>query len=458
MFRKILIANRGEIALRVIRACRDLGIETVAVFSEADRNSIHVRLADESICIGPAPASESYLNIARIISAAEITAADAVHPGYGFLSENPSFAEVVESCHLTFIGPTSEQIRRMGDKAAARATMLAAGVPIVPGSDGPVRTPDEAIAAARVTGYPVIVKALAGGGGRGMRVVESELELREKLSMAQTEAQAAFGNGDVYLERYLRRPRHVEIQILGDTHGNCVHLFERDCSVQRRHQKLIEESPSPAVNDALRKAMGDAALAGARAINYAGAGTMEFLLDEDGSFYFMEMNTRLQVEHPVTEAVTGLDLVKEQIRVAAGEPLGYGQADIKLRGHSIECRINAEDPDKDFRPAPGRVEYLHFPGGPGVRVDSHIYAGYRIPPNYDSLIAKVITWGDDRREAIARMRRSLGETLIEGIPTTIPFQLRVLSSPAFVSGKIDTSFVATLMNPAPEETPPVEVS
>jgi acetyl-CoA carboxylase biotin carboxylase subunit len=452
MFRKILIANRGEIALRVIRACRDLGIETVAVFSEADRNSIHVRLADEAVCIGPAPASESYLNIARIISAAEITAADAVHPGYGFLSENPSFAEVCESCHLTFIGPTSEQIRRMGDKAAARATMLAAGVPIVPGSDGPVRTADEAIAAARLTGYPVIVKALAGGGGRGMRVVESELELREKLSMAQTEAQAAFGNGDVYLERYLRRPRHVEIQILGDQHGNCVHLFERDCSVQRRHQKLIEESPSPAVTPTLREAMGSAALAGARAINYAGAGTMEFLLDEDGSFYFMEMNTRLQVEHPVTEAVTGLDLVKEQIRVAAGEPLGYTQEAIQLRGHSIECRINAEDPDKDFRPAPGRVEYLHFPGGPGVRVDSHIYAGYRIPSHYDSLIAKVITWGDDRAEAIARMRRALGETLIEGIPTTISFQLRVLSTPAFIQGKIDTSFVATLMNP-PVEAP-----
>ncbi|HEX7878686.1 MAG TPA: acetyl-CoA carboxylase biotin carboxylase subunit, partial [Candidatus Eisenbacteria bacterium] len=407
MFKKILIANRGEIALRVIRACRDLGIQTVAVYSEADRDSIHVRLADESVCIGPALSRDSYLNIPRIISAAEITAAEAIHPGYGFLSENPQFAEVVESCGLTFIGPTSEQIRRMGDKSMARQTMVAAGVPVVPGSAGPVRTPEEALEAAEVTGYPLIIKALAGGGGRGMRVVEAEDELVDRFNTARAEAQAAFNNGDVYIERYLRQPRHVEIQLLGDRHGNCVSLFERDCSVQRRHQKLIEESPSPAVDPLLRKAMGDAALVGARAINYVGAGTMEFLLDSDGRFYFMEMNTRLQVEHPVTEIVTGLDLVREQIRVAAGDPLSFRQDDLELKGWAIECRVNAEDVAHDFRPSPGRIDYLHFPGGPGVRVDSHIYAGYRVPPNYDSLIAKIITWGDTREEALARMRRSL---------------------------------------------------
>jgi acetyl-CoA carboxylase biotin carboxylase subunit len=450
MFRKVLVANRGEIALRVIRACRDLGIETVAVYSEADRESLHVRLADEAVCIGPPPAAESYLNIPRIISAAEITAAEAIHPGYGFLSENPSFAEVCESCRLVFIGPTSEQIRRMGDKAAARETMAAAGVPIVPGSDGAILDAAEAIELGRRTGYPLIVKALAGGGGRGMRVVESEEELKDRFLTAQAEAQAAFGNGSVYIERYLRRPRHIEIQVLGDTHGHAVHLFERDCSVQRRHQKLIEEAPSPAVDDDLRSRMGEAALRGVHAIGYRGAGTMEFLLDEDGSFYFMEMNTRLQVEHPVTEAVTGIDLVKEQIRVAAGEPLRFEQDDLMLTGHAIECRINAEDPAHDFRPGPGRIDYLHFPGGPGVRVDSHIYAGYRVPPTYDSLIAKIITRGDDRTEALARMRRSLGETLVEGLPTTIPFLLRVLSSEEFNSGRFDTSFVARLRERAPE--------
>jgi acetyl-CoA carboxylase biotin carboxylase subunit len=450
MFKKILIANRGEIALRVIRACRDLGIETVAVFSEADRDSIHVRLADEAVCIGPAPSRESYLNIPRIISAAEITAAEAIHPGYGFLSENPHFAEVVESCGLTFIGPTSEQIRRMGDKSMARQTMAAAGVPVVPGSAGPVRTVAEAEAAAKATGYPLIIKALAGGGGRGMRVVDAEADLKDRYSTAQAEAQAAFNNGDVYIERYLRRPRHVEIQVLGDRHGNVVHLFERDCSVQRRHQKLIEESPSPAVTPELRRRMGDAALTGARAIDYIGAGTFEFLLDEDGSFYFMEMNTRLQVEHPVTEIVTGLDLVREQIRVAAGEPLGYGQDDVVLRGHAIECRVNAEDPNHDFRPSPGKIEYLHFPGGPGVRVDSHIYAGYRVPPHYDSLIAKIIAWGDDRDEAMARLARSLSETLIDGVATTIPFHLRVLADAEFRAGRFDTTFVPTRMFPPAE--------
>ena len=448
MFKKILIANRGEIALRIIRACRDLGIETVAVYSEADRDSIHVRLANEAVCIGPAASRDSYLNIPRIISAAEITAAEAIHPGYGFLSENPQFAEVVESCGIVFIGPTSEQIRRMGDKAMARQTMAAAGVPVVPGSAGPVRTAEEAIETSASTGFPLIIKALAGGGGRGMRVVEEESELVDRFNTARAEAEAAFGNGDVYIERYLRRPRHVEIQLLGDRHGNCVQLFERDCSVQRRHQKLIEESPSPAVDPELRRKMGEAALVGARAIGYVGAGTIEFLLDEDGRFYFMEMNTRLQVEHPVTEIITGLDLVRSQIRVAAGEPLEFTQADLSIHGHAIECRINAEDPAHDFRPSPGRIEYLHFPGGPGVRVDSHIYAGYRVPPNYDSLIAKIITWGDTRQEALARMRRSLSETLIDGVPTTIPFHLRVLADEEFVAGRFDTSFVPSRMTVA----------
>jgi acetyl-CoA carboxylase biotin carboxylase subunit len=442
MFKKILIANRGEIALRVIRACRDLGIETVAVYSEADRDSIHVRLADEAVCIGPSPGAESYLNIPRLISAAEITAAEAVHPGYGFLAENASFAEVCESCHLTFIGPTSEQIRRMGDKSLAREAMVEAGVAVVPGSPGPVQTLEEASKAASEIGFPVIIKAVAGGGGRGMRVVETAEELESRLTMAQAEAQASFGNGAVYLERYLKGPRHVEIQVLGDRHGRCVHVFERDCSVQRRHQKLLEESPSPAVHDDLRRRMGEAALSGVRSIGYVGAGTMEFLLDSRGQFYFMEMNTRLQVEHPVTEAVSGLDLVKEQIRLAAGEPLGYRQSDLSLKGHAMECRINAEDPERDFRPAPGRIEYLHFPGGPGVRVDSHIYAGYTVPPNYDSLMAKIITWGDSRREAISRMRRALGETLIEGISTTIPFHVRLLSNEDFLAGRVDTTFVA----------------
>jgi len=440
MFRKVLIANRGEIAVRVIRACHELGIECVAVYSSADRDSLHVRLADEAVCIGPPPASESYLNIPRIISAAEVTGAEAIHPGYGFLSENPGFAEVCESCRITFIGPTSDQIRTMGDKANARTTMVAAGVPVVPGSDGSVADVAVGKQVAAGIGYPVIVKALAGGGGKGMRVVERPEEFEARFVQARGEAQAAFGNGDVYIEKYLARPRHIEVQLLGDTHGNVIHLGERDCSVQRRHQKLIEESPSPVITPEVRAQLGEAAVSGARAIAYAGAGTMEFLY-EDGRFYFMEMNTRLQVEHPVTELVTGTDLVVEQIRVAAGEPLSLGQDDVVLAGHAIECRINAEDPDHNFRPSPGRVDFLHFPGGPGVRIDSHLYQGYSIPPNYDSMVAKIIVEAPDRDRAIIRMRRALSELVVEGIPTTAPFHMKVLRHRDFLAGDVDTKFI-----------------
>ncbi|NNF06309.1 MAG: acetyl-CoA carboxylase biotin carboxylase subunit, partial [Candidatus Eisenbacteria bacterium] len=399
MFKKILIANRGEIAVRVIRACHELGIQAVAVYSEADRDSMHVRLADESVCIGPAISSESYLNVPRIISAAQVMGADAIHPGYGFLSENAHFAEVCESCQITFIGPTSDQIRSMGDKSNARDTMKAAGVPVVPGSDGIVATPEEGLKWAEKIGYPVIVKALAGGGGKGMRVATSPEELEKQFTAASQEALAGFGNGDMYMERYLAAPRHIEVQLMGDSTGNVIHLGERDCSIQRRHQKLIEEAPSPVITPELRQQIGEAACAGAAAIGYCGAGTMEFLY-EDGEFFFMEMNTRLQVEHPVTELVTGVDLVVEQIRVAAGEPLSIHQRDIELIGHSIECRINAEDPDLNFRPSPGTIDFLHFPGGPGVRVDSHLYQGYRIPPNYDSMIAKIIVHAPTRADAI----------------------------------------------------------
>jgi len=440
MFGKVLIANRGEIAVRVIRACHELGIECVAVYSDADRDSLHVRLADEAVCIGPPPAFESYLNIPRIISAAEVTGAEAIHPGYGFLSENPNFAEVCESCRITFIGPTSDQIRAMGDKANARTTMHAAGVPVVPGSEGAVADPVTGKEVAAGIGYPVIIKALAGGGGKGMRVVERPEEFEARFVQARGEALAAFGNGDVYIEKYLSRPRHIEVQLLGDTHGNVIHLGERDCSVQRRHQKLIEESPSPVITPELRAQLGEAAVSGARAIAYAGAGTMEFLY-EDGRFYFMEMNTRLQVEHPVTELVTNTDLVVEQIRVAAGEPLSLTQDQVVLRGHSIECRINAEDPDHGFRPSPGRVDFLHFPGGPGVRIDSHLYQGYSIPPNYDSMVAKIIVESPDRPRAIARMQRALSELVVEGIPTTAPFHMRVLAHPDFRAGDVDTKFI-----------------
>jgi acetyl-CoA carboxylase biotin carboxylase subunit len=441
MFQKILIANRGEIAVRVIRACRELGIGTVAVYSEADRESLHVRLADVAVCIGPAPAPESYLNVPRIISAAEVTGADAIHPGYGFLSENADFSEVCESCRITFIGPSADQIRAMGDKTNARETMKRAGVPVIPGTDGPVDGAEAALAGAAQLGFPVMIKAVAGGGGKGMRLARNRDELPDLLRMAEAEARAAFGDGSLYLERYIEGPRHVEIQILGDRHGNLIHLGERDCSVQRRHQKLIEESPSPAVTPELRRAFGEAALAGARSIGYMGVGTMEFLLDRSGHFYFMEMNTRLQVEHPVTEMVTGIDLVAEQIRVAAGEPLSTSQEGVRFRGHSIECRLNAEDPDHGFRPSPGKVTFLQLPAGPGVRVDSHLYSGYTVPTQYDSLLAKLIVWADTRDRAIARMRRALSELEVEGVKTTAPFHQKVIDHPGFRNGEANTQFL-----------------
>ena len=441
MFRKILIANRGEIALRIIRAARELGIETVAVYSEADRDSLHVRLADEAVCIGPPPSSASYLHIPRIISAAEITAADAIHPGYGFLSENAHFAEVCESCEIRFIGPTSEMIRAMGDKAVARKTVAGVGVPVTPGSEGVLQSPDEAIDVAKSLGYPVIIKAAAGGGGKGMRIAADESSLRNGVLMAQAEAEANFGSGEVYLERYIEKPRHIEFQIFGDRQGHVVHLGERECSIQRRHQKLIEESPSVALTPALREAMGSAAVRGASAIGYQGAGTIEFLLGQGGEFYFMEMNTRIQVEHPVTEEVTRADLVKAQITVAAGNELPWKQEEIALQGHAIECRINAERPDHNFQPSPGTVRYFHSPGGPGVRVDSHLYSGYVVPSHYDSMVAKIICWGRDRDESLGRMRRALEETVVEGIDTTISFHLEVLQDEAFRRGEIHTGYL-----------------
>ena len=441
MFKKILVANRGEIALRIIRAAQELGIETVAIYSEADRDSLHVRLADEAVCIGPPPSSASYLHIARIMSAAEITAVDAIHPGYGFLSENPHFAEVCESCHVRFIGPTSEMIRLMGDKAVARKTMMDAGVSVTPGSDGVLQSADEAAQVATTLGYPVIIKAAAGGGGKGMRIAVDEASLRSGIRTAQAEAEANFGNGAVYVERYVQNPRHIEFQVIGDRHGNLLHLGERECSIQRRHQKLLEESPSVALDDDLRTKMGSAAVAGARAIGYESCGTVEFLLGANRDFYFMEMNTRIQVEHPVTEEVTGYDLIKAQIAVAAGEALPWRQDEVRLRGHAIECRINAERPDQNFQPCPGKVTYFHSPGGPGVRVDSHLYSGYNVPANYDSMVAKIITRGRDRMESVVRMRRALQETVVEGIETTIPLHLRLLQDEAFLKGAIHTGYL-----------------
>jgi len=440
VFNKILIANRGEIALRVIRACKELGVQTVAVYSEADRESLHVRFADDDVCIGPPPARESYLNIPRLIAAAEITGADAIHPGYGFLAENAEFAETCAASNITFIGPTAEQIRVMGDKASARRAMQAVGVPIVPGSPGPVEDVDEALRFAVDIGFPVIIKASAGGGGKGMRVAADPEDFARAFQLARSEALSAFGNGDVYVEKYLARPRHIEFQIMGDSHGNAIHLGERDCSVQRRHQKLIEEAPSPAMTPELRKAMGDAAVAGAKAINYVGAGTIEMLLNEDNSFYFMEMNTRIQVEHPVTEMLTGIDLVKEQIRVAAGDRLSISQLP-PLRGHVIECRVNAEDPTRNFQPSPGRIDVFHPPGGPGVRLDTHVYTGYSVPPYYDSLLAKLICQGRDRDEAIRRMQIALESFIVEGVTTTIPFLARVMHNADFQAGKVDTKFL-----------------
>jgi acetyl-CoA carboxylase biotin carboxylase subunit len=441
MVRKVLVANRGEIALRVIRACRELGLETVAVYSEADRESLHVRFADDDVCIGPPPARASYLRIPALIAAAEITGADAIHPGYGFLAENAEFADTCRASNITFIGPTGEQIRQMGDKATARRLAAEAGVPTVPGSPGTIDDPEEALAFADGIGFPVIIKATAGGGGKGMRIAHDAEQFVQLFGLAQNEALAAFGNGAVYVEKYLEHPRHVEIQVLGDSHGKVVHLGERDCSVQRRHQKLIEESPSPALTPELRRRMGDAAVALAARIEYQGAGTLEFLLDQDGGFYFMEMNTRIQVEHPVTEMVTSFDLVKEQIRVAAGEPISYKGDGTRLRGHAIECRINAEDPYRGFQPSPGLITAYHPPGGPGVRVDTHVYAGYTVPPYYDSLLAKVIVHGNDREEALARMGQALDSFILEGVTTTIPFLARVIRHPDFVAGEIDTRFL-----------------
>ena len=438
MFKKILIANRGEIALRVIRACRELGISTVAVYSEADRDSLHVRFSDEDICIGPPPSRDSYLNIPRIVAAAEITGAEAIHPGYGFLAENAEFAEICDRSGIVFIGPTADQIRRMGDKAEARRTMIEAGVPVVPGSKGTVDDVEMARAEAERIGYPVIIKAAAGGGGKGMRVAESADVIENTFTMARNEASAAFNDARVYIERFVQRPRHVEIQVMGDSHGNLVHLGERDCSIQRRHQKLIEESPSPAITPETRQAMGDAAILAGRAIDYSNAGTVEFLLTDSGEFFFMEMNTRIQVEHPVTEMVTGVDLVKEQIRSAAGERIGGPP---RLSGHAIECRINAEDPAHDFRPSPGKITAFHAPGGPGIRIDTHVYAGYSVPPYYDSLLGKLIAYGSTREEALGRAYQALEEFIIEGVKTTIPFLRDVLRHPEFVAGNVDTHFL-----------------
>jgi acetyl-CoA carboxylase biotin carboxylase subunit len=443
-FGKILIANRGEVALRIIRACKEMDIKTVAVFSEADRECLHAKVADEAICVGPAPSAQSYLNVPNIISAALITGANAIHPGYGFLAENAGFARACADSGITFIGPSPDAIDRMGDKAVAKQTMRDAGVPTVPGSDGAVESEEEALAIAAEAGYPVLIKASAGGGGRGMRVATSAAELPSMLHAARAEAAVAFGDDTVYLEKYLTRPRHIEFQVLADTHGNAIHLFERDCSIQRRHQKLIEESPSPALSAELRKAMGDAALLAVRAVDYVNAGTVEFLLDEDGSFYFMEMNTRVQVEHPVTEAVTGVDIIKEQIRIAAGSVMRHpNQSDIVQRGHAIEFRINAEDPANGFRPHPGCIELFSAPGGLGVRVDSHIYSGYSVPPNYDSLLGKLIVWGETRYEAINRARRALDEFIVVGIPTTIPFHQIVVENEFFQKGEVYTDFVET---------------
>jgi acetyl-CoA carboxylase biotin carboxylase subunit len=441
MFKRILIANRGEIALRVIRACKELDVETVAVFSEADRECLHVRFADDDVCIGPPPSRLSYLRVTNIIAAAEIAGADAIHPGYGFLAESATFAETCAASSIVFIGPTAEQIRLMGDKASARKLAQELEIPVVPGSQGAVDDPEEAAQIAERIGYPVIVKAAAGGGGKGMRVAADADAFAQSFQLARNEALAAFGNSDVYVEKFLERPRHVEIQIMGDTFGKVMHLGERDCSVQRRHQKLIEESPSPGIDQELREKLGAAAVKLAGNIGYVGAGTVEFLVDRDRSYYFMEMNTRIQVEHPVTEMVTSHDLVKEQIRVCAGEPLGLELRGNQLRGHSIECRVNAEDPYRNFQPCPGTITTFHPPGGPGVRVDTHIYAGYTVPPYYDSLLAKVIVHGRNRPEALSRMTHALDSFIVEGVMTTIPFLKQVLTHPDFVSGDVDTKLL-----------------
>jgi acetyl-CoA carboxylase biotin carboxylase subunit len=441
LFKKILIANRGEIALRIIRACKELDVPTVAVYSEADTDSLHVKFADEVVCIGPAQSTDSYLNMVRIISAAEVTGADAIHPGYGFLAENSEFAEICVSCGITFIGASADVIRRMGNKAEAKETIKKAGVPVVPGSEGILKDLSHAKKLVKTMDYPVMLKAVAGGGGKGMRIVLNDEQLEMNYMMASAEAEGSFGNADLYMEKFIKNPRHIEIQVMADAHGNVVHYGERECSIQRRHQKLLEEAPSAAVNEELREKMGDVAVKGCKEVNYLGAGTIEFLLDEQQNFYFMEMNTRIQVEHPVSEMVYLRDLVKDQIRVHAGEEIGYTQDEVKIYGHAVECRINAEDWERNFMPNPGRITDLHFPGGPGIRVDSHMYAQYAIPPFYDSLIAKLIAFGKDREEAFKRMERALDEFVVEGVKTTIPFHRRLIDHPDIRKGDFDTGFL-----------------
>ena len=441
MFNKILIANRGEIAVRIIRACREMGIRTVAVYSEADKDCLHTLLADEAICIGPAPSSQSYLNMERILSATVAMKADAIHPGFGFLSENARFAKLCQQCNITFIGPSAEIINRMGNKSEARNTMMQAGVPVVPGSKEPVYTAEAGLVMAKEIGFPVMIKASSGGGGKGMRISRSEEDFTEHFNAAQLESVKGFSDDTMYIEKYIEKPRHVEFQIMGDKFGHVVHLGERDCSIQRRHQKVMEESPCEVISPELRKKMGEVAVKAAKAVNYENAGTIEFLLDKDKNFYFMEMNTRIQVEHPVTELVSGIDLIKEQIRVAAGEPLSVSQEDIQIKGHAIECRINAENPKKHFMPCPGRITNVHIPGGNGVRVDTHIYNDYKVPANYDSMLMKLIVYDKDRASAIAKMRSALGEVIIEGIETNIDFQYEILENEAFQKGDTDTGFI-----------------
>lgn len=441
MFKKILIANRGEIAVRIIRACREMNIETVAIYSEADKDALHTQLADEAVCIGPPMARDSYLNMEAIISAAVLTKSEAIHPGFGFLSENSKFANMCSTCGIEFIGPEATMIDKMGNKSEARKTMMELGIPVVPGSKEAVNSPEDGMVLAEEIGYPVIVKASAGGGGKGMRIIHSKEEFAKNFAGAQRESENAFGDGTMYLEKYILSPRHIEIQILADKHGNVVHLFERDCSIQRKHQKVLEESPSTIISDELRKKMGKTAVNAAKSIGYFSVGTIEFLLDKSGHFYFMEMNTRIQVEHPVTEMVTGIDLIKEQIRIAAGKKLSVCQEDIKLKGHAIECRINAEDPYHNFRPSPGKIKNIHFPGGNGIRVDTAIFCGYEIPPYYDSMVAKLIVTANNREDAIAKMRSALGEFIIEGIVTNIDFQYEILSNESFIAGDISTHFI-----------------
>ena len=441
MFKKVLIANRGEIAVRIIRACRELGIQTVAVYSDADKDALHTQLADEAICIGPAPSQESYLNMERLISATLVTGAEAIHPGFGFLSENSKFVRMCEQCKIKFIGPSSEVIDKMGNKSQARKTMMDVGVPIIPGSREPIADEEDCKKTAKEIGYPLIIKASAGGGGRGMRIVKDESELISNFRTAKQEASKSFGDDTMYMERYIVNPRHIEFQILADSHGNVIHLGERDCSIQRRHQKLIEESPSVALDSKLRKKMGEKAILAAKSVNYCNAGTVEFLLNDKGEFFFIEMNTRIQVEHPVTEMVTGIDLIKEQLKIASGEILSVKQEDLKLKGHSIECRINAENPNKNFMPSPGVIENLHLPGGNGIRIDSSVYQSYRITPFYDSMIAKLIVHADTREEAIKKMQSALGEFIVQGIDTNIEYQFKILNHSIFQKGKANTHFV-----------------